>query len=92
MLFMAARSGELDSWSPSYGSVRGRPDVKVARLTEEIGILALDDPSNGVGIGDRLEILPNHISLAVNLHDRMYGIRSGAVEREIAITCRGLDY
>ena len=92
MLFMAARSGGLDSWSPSYGSVKGRPDIRVARLTEEIGILALSDRGNGVGIGDRLEILPNHISLAVNLHDTMYGIRNGAVEREIPIACRGMDY
>jgi D-serine deaminase-like pyridoxal phosphate-dependent protein len=61
-------------------------------LTEEIGILALSDPGNGVGIGDRLEILPNHISLAVNLHDTIYGIRNGVVEREIPIACRGMDY
>ena len=92
MLFMAARSDGLSSWSPSYGSVKGRPDIRVARLTEEIGTLALSDAGNGVGIGDRLEILPNHISLAVNLHDTMYGIRNGAVEREIPIACRGIDY
>ena len=92
MLFMAARSGGLSSWSPSFGSVKDRPDIRVARLSEEIGILALNDPGNGVGVGDRLEILPNYISLAVNLHDTIYGIRNGVVEREIPVACRGMDH
>lgn len=91
MLFMAARSGGLDSWSPSYGSVKGRPDITVERLSEEIGVLALDDTSKGLEIGDRLEILPNHASLAVNLHDTMYGVRNGVVEQEIPVACRGMD-
>ena len=91
MLFMAARSGGLDSWSPSYGSVKGRPDITVERLTEEIGILALDHAGGGIAIGDRLEILPNHASLAVNLHDTIYGVRNGGVEREIPVACRGMD-
>ena len=85
MLFMAARSGGLSSWGSIYGPVKGRPEIGVARLTEEIGILALSDPGNEVSIGDRLEVLPNHISLAGNLHEAMHGVRNGAVEREIPI-------
>ncbi len=92
MLFTAAKVGGLDSWSPTYGSVVGRPGVSVSRLTEEIGILTLGDHDGRVSIGERLEILPNHISLAVNLHDRIYGVRSGEVEREIPVLCRGMDY
>ncbi|MDA1348365.1 MAG: hypothetical protein O3A47_05810, partial [Chloroflexi bacterium] len=92
MLFMAARSDGLDEWKPTYGVVRGRPDLEVSRLTEEIGILTVSDPDNGVEIGDRLEILPNHVSLTVNLHDKMYGVRNGVVETEIPVTARGMDY
>ena len=91
MLFTAARVGGLGSWSPSYGSVVGRPGIGVSRLTEEIGILTLGDPDGSVSIGERLEILPNHISLAVNLHDTIYGIRNGEVVREIPVLCRGMD-
>ena len=90
MLFTAAKVGGLGSWSPSYGSVIGRPGISVDRLTEEIGILTLSDPGS-VSIGERLEILPNHISLAVNLRDRIYGMRNGEVEREIPVLCRGMD-
>ena len=92
MLFTAARVGGLGSWSPTYGSVVGRPGVIVSRLTEEIGILTLSDRDGRVSIGERLEILPNHISLAVNLHDTIYGMRNGEVEREIPVLCRGMDY
>jgi len=76
---------------PSYGSIKGRPDLRLERLTDEIGIVRLTDPKKAVNIGDRLEILPNHISYAVNLHDKMYGIRDSVVEREIPILCRGND-
>lgn len=92
MLFTAARVGGLGSWTPSFGSVIGRPGVSISRLTEEIGILALSNQDTSVSIGERLEILPNHVSLAVNLHDTIYGTRNGEVEQEIPILCRGMDY
>ncbi len=92
LLVFAERAGGLANWTPTYGTVKGHPDIKVGRLTEEIGILTLSDSRKEINIGDRLEILPNHMSLAVNLHDRMYGIRNGAVEREIPVVCRGVDY
>ena len=92
MLFTAARAGGLGSWTPSFGSVTGRPGVSVSRLTEEIGILTLSSHGGSVSIGERLEILPNHISLAVNLHDTIYGVRDGEVEQEIPVLCRGMDY
>ena len=60
-------------------------------MSEEIGVLALGDTSKGLEIGDRLEILPNHASLAVNLHDTMYGVRNGVVEQEIPVVWRGMD-
>ncbi len=92
MLFTAAKVGGLGSWTPSFGSVIGQPGVSVSRLTEEIGILTLSNHDGSVSIGERLEILPNHISLAVNLHDTIYGIRNGEVEQEIPVLCRGMDY
>ncbi len=92
LLVFANRVGGLANWTPMYGTVKGHPDIIVERLTEEIGILTLTDPDKDINIGDRLEILPNHISLAVNLHDHMYGIRNGVLERKIAVVCRGVDY
>ena len=92
LLFMAARAGGFGSWKPTFGSVKGRPDAKLTAVTEEIGILTLTDPNKGLTIGERLELIPNHISLAVNLKDKIYGVRNGSVEVEIPVVCRGMDY
>lgn len=85
-------SGDKASWVPTFGAIKGRPDVKVTALTEEIGVLSFTDPNKGLTVGERLEIIPNHVSFAVNLKDKIYGIRNGEVEVEIPIVCRGMDY
>ncbi len=71
-----------------HGHVVGLPEVKVARLTEEHGALDLP-PGLTLKVGDRLQIIPNHVCPAVNLFDRVYGVRGGKVEREILIEGRG---
>ena len=86
------KSDYLFEGKPNYGSVRGRPDIRVESLHEEIGILRLTDPDKGVTVGERLEILPNHVSFAIALHDTMYGVRNGKVETEIPILLRCKDY
>jgi D-serine deaminase-like pyridoxal phosphate-dependent protein len=40
-------------------------------------------------IGDRIRIVPNHVCTAMNLHDRVYGIRGGAVEEAWTVEGRG---
>lgn len=92
MLFMAARETDFEQWTPTYGIIKGHSDIKLERLSEEIGILALNDTDNQIQIGDKLEILPNHVSLAVNQHERIYGVRDGIIETEIPVECRGMDY
>jgi D-serine deaminase-like pyridoxal phosphate-dependent protein len=92
LAFMAARSNHCGPWRPTYGTVKGHPHIKITRLTEEIGVLTFDDAGAAFNIGDRIEIVPNHISLAINLHDTLYGVRSGTLEQEIPVLCRGMNY
>jgi D-serine deaminase-like pyridoxal phosphate-dependent protein len=77
----------------SFGSVQGRSDLWLGRLGAESGWLFYKDPGitvNRLQIGDRLEIVPNSASLVLNIHDKAYGVRNGAIERELQITGRGL--
>jgi len=73
----------------SYGSVQGRPDLWFGRMSAEIGFLYYIKPRNKLNLGDRLEIVPNNATLTINIHDRIYGVRNGAVEEIIPVTGRG---
>jgi D-serine deaminase-like pyridoxal phosphate-dependent protein len=74
---------------PSFGSVQGRPDLWLGRLSAETSCLDYVDPGKKLSFGERLEIVPNNATLVVNIHDRIYGVRNGAVEKVIPVTGRG---
>jgi D-serine deaminase-like pyridoxal phosphate-dependent protein len=70
-----------------FGIVLGKQAI-LARLSEEHGILTLD-PKVDLDIGEKVRIIPNHACAVVNLFDRAYGIRNGAVVEEFKIAARG---
>jgi D-serine deaminase-like pyridoxal phosphate-dependent protein len=74
---------------PSFGSVQGRPDLWFGRLPAESGVLYYKDPEKKLSLGERLEIVPNNVTLVFNIHDKAYGVRNGVIEREFSITGRG---
>lgn len=71
-----------------HGHVVGRPEISVARLTEEHAQLEFP-AGTPLAVGERLEIIPNHVCPAVNLFDRAYGVRNGKVVCSIEIAGRG---
>jgi D-serine deaminase-like pyridoxal phosphate-dependent protein len=73
----------------SYGSVQGRSDLWFGRLSAETGGIYYMKPGVKLALGERLEIVPNNATLVINIHDRIYGARNGAVEEEIPVTGRG---
>lgn len=75
---------------PSYGRVVGRPDLWLGRLTAEVGVVYLAGAMSSVSVGERLEILPNNATLSIALHDELYAVRGGLVERVISVTGRGV--
>lgn len=76
---------------PSFGSIQGRPDLWLGRLCAETSFIYYMDlnPEKKLRIGDRLEIVPNNATLVINIHDKIYGVRNGIVERVIPVTGRG---
>jgi D-serine deaminase-like pyridoxal phosphate-dependent protein len=75
--------------NPGHGLALGRPDVTLEQLSEEHGWLRLADPATPLAIGERLRIVPNHACTVMNLHDRVFGVRGGAVVEEIRVDARG---
>jgi D-serine deaminase-like pyridoxal phosphate-dependent protein len=40
-------------------------------------------------VGDRVRVIPNHICVAVNLHEKVYGVRGESVEEVWPVDARG---
>jgi len=72
-----------------FGMLLDRPDVVVSRMSEEHGVLDLSQTSWRPTVGDLVRVVPNHVCVAVHLHDIVHGIRSGRLERQWPITARG---
>ncbi len=71
-----------------FGRVAGHPEIIVTALSEEHGVLQIPTASTW-GIGDRLEIIPNHACPVSNLADELVGVGGGAVIRVLPVDARG---
>lgn len=82
-------TSDLNKRRPGHGIVKGFESATVAQLSEEHGVLHFADPSVKLAVGDRIEIVPNHICPAVNLSDEMIAVRGGRVVGRIPVSARG---
>jgi D-serine deaminase-like pyridoxal phosphate-dependent protein len=72
-----------------YGVLLERPEVVVRGLSEEHGLLELAKTQWRPRVGERVRVVPNHVCASVNLHERLWAVRKGAVEQAWAIAGRG---
>jgi D-serine deaminase-like pyridoxal phosphate-dependent protein len=74
-----------------YGSVVGQPGWFFGRASEEHGVLLRQDDAHAddLRVGQRVQLIPNHICPAVNLYDRLVVHRGGVVQGEWAVAARG---
>ena len=74
---------------PGHGYIVGHPGALIARLSEEHGVVTLSPDERGFAVGDRVEIIPNHICPAVNLTDELAIVRDGHVVDRWPVAARG---
>jgi D-serine deaminase-like pyridoxal phosphate-dependent protein len=79
-----ANSNEL-----TFGHVMEAPGARFHKMNEEHGYIDITRAERRFDIGDRVRIIPNHICVAVNLHEQMYGIRGDQVEEVWKVEGRG---
>ena len=72
-----------------FGQLLDHPDVVVARLSEEHGVLDLERSSWRPVVGERVRIVPNHVCIVVHLQDLVFGVRGDAVVSSWPIAARG---
>ena len=72
-----------------YGYIKTLPEARIAMLNEEHGVIATHGSAETVKIGDKIEIIPNHVCPTVNLYDEMYVLQDGQLLDVWQIKARG---
>jgi D-serine deaminase-like pyridoxal phosphate-dependent protein len=71
------------------GLIKGFDDISIFDVYDEHAIIYSKTFSESVEIGDKVEIIPNHICPVVNLHETACLIQGSIVVDEITVECRG---
>lgn len=71
------------------GYIKGYDDVYIYDVYDEHAIIYNEKFRNQVKVGDKVEIIPNHICPVCNLYDKAYLVSNGEVVEEIEVKCRG---
>ncbi len=75
--------------SPGYGMLKEDSAAVMARLNEEHGFLDLTNSELKLRVGDKVEVIPNHVCSVVNLFDEMTVVKNGEVAETWAVAGRG---
>lgn len=73
----------------SFGMVIGAPEAHFHKMNEEHGFIDISHCQREFKVGDKLEILMNHVCVVMNLHETVYGHRRGIVETQWPVAARG---
>jgi D-serine deaminase-like pyridoxal phosphate-dependent protein len=82
-------SDRLSSGGPGHGRVMEAPGAVFHKMNEEHGFIDLSQAERRFEIGEKVRIIPNHICVAVNLHEYVYGVRAGKLEEVWNVEGRG---
>ena len=72
-----------------HGRVVEATDAVFSKMNEEHGYVDLNHAAKKFSVGDRVRIIPNHVCVAMNLHECVYGVRGDAVEQVWRVEGRG---
>jgi D-serine deaminase-like pyridoxal phosphate-dependent protein len=73
----------------TFGYVVEAPEAVFTKMNEEHGFVDVRRAGREFAVGDRLRVIPNHICVAMNLHEQVYGVRGETVEEIWKVEGRG---
>ena len=82
-------SDRLSSGGEGFGEIVGAPGARFHKMNEEHGYVDLRGCDRQFVVGERVQVVMNHVCVAVNLHERIYGVRDGSVEEAWEVKGRG---
>ena len=84
-----ARRGFALNDYEGFGYIRQAPTARIVNLSEEHGVVELPAGVQFPKIGEQVEIIPNHVCPAVNLHEEFYLVDGDDVIEVWPIAARG---
>jgi len=75
--------------APGFGYLREAPEAVFGKMNEEHGFVEISQTGRSWRMGDKVRVIPNHICVAMNLHEQVYGIRDGEVVERWRVEGRG---
>ncbi len=73
----------------TFGKILEAPGARFHKMNEEHGFVDISAAERKFAVGDRVRVIPNHVCVAVNLHERVYGLRGDKVESVWQVAGRG---
>ncbi len=73
----------------SFGLVLEAPEAHFHKMNEEHGFVDVSQCQRSFRVGEKLRVLMNHVCVAMNLAERVYGHRGGTLEKDWAVEGRG---
>ena len=74
---------------PGFGRIVEAPEALFEKMNEEHGFVDAAGSSRKWKVGEKVRVIPNHICVAVNLHERVYGYRGEQVTERWDVEARG---
>ncbi|MDO5376732.1 MAG: hypothetical protein Q4G52_00220 [Clostridia bacterium] len=74
---------------PGYAMPVDRPDLRLARMNEEHGMLVCDAGDTRLRVGEKLALYPIHVCTAINLQSDVYLLENGKARKE-RVAARGM--
>ena len=81
--------GQAPHFLPGYAIPVERPELRLARMNEEHGMLVSESGETGLHIGEKLALYPIHICTAINLQNSVYLLENGVLRKE-KVAARGM--
>lgn len=82
-------SDRVPGGAVTFGTIKNYPNLEIYALSEEHAHVRIVGEGPLPNIGDKVEVIPNHACVVMNLHDSFFATRGETVIGEFPILARG---
>jgi len=82
-------SDKLSTGGPGFGQIVEAPGALFHKMNEEHGYVDISQAERRFAVGDKVRVLMNHVCTAVNMQERIFGVRADEVIETWTVAGRG---